>query len=136
MTYNGEQLRGEITTIKLHTRTTWKWGLLRLQLLVSVSFTEKEIHFTIKEKSESHPAKAVYDAYIRSQPFKIEAEATGDGTGFSYTSSNPAVVTVDAEGMVHAHSEGTAVVTLRTVGMKGYAESFCAGDCQRKTQQY
>ena len=124
VTYNGERLRESYdykTTYKNHMEV----GTATITITGIGKFHgEKEIHFTIKGKEQKvTPAKAVYDAYIRSQPFKIEAEATGDGTGFSYTSSNPAVVTVDAEGMVHAHSEGTAVVTLRTVGMKGYAEA-------------
>ena len=124
VTYNGERLRESYdyrTTYKNHKEV----GTATITITGIGKFHgEKDIHFTIKGKEQKvTPAQATYDAYIRSQPFKIEAEATGDGTGFSYTSNNPGVATVDAEGMVHAHSEGAAVITLRTVGMKGFAEA-------------
>lgn len=124
VTYNGERLRESYdyrTTYKNHMEV----GTATITIIGTGKFHgEKEIHFTIKGKEQKvTPDKAAYDAYIRSKPFKIKASATGDGTGFSYTSSNPAVATVDAEGMVHPHSEGTAVITLKTVGMKGFAEA-------------
>lgn len=124
VTYNGERLRESYdyrTTYKNHMEV----GTATITIIGTGKFHgEKDIHFTIKGKEQKvTPDKAAYDAYIRSKPFKIKASATGDGTGFSYTSSNPAVATVDAEGMVHLHSEGTAIITLKTVGMKGFAEA-------------
>lgn len=62
--------------------------------------------------------KTSYKKYKDSEPFKITATATGDGTGFSYVSSNPAVATVSATGVVTIHKIGRAKITVTTTGMK------------------
>lgn len=85
---------------------------------------QTSMQFIIKGKDQVITLKKQsYDVYLKSRPFKIEAKASGDGTGFSYTSSNSAAVSVDTDGMVHVHNTGTAVITLKTVGMKGSAEA-------------
>ena len=63
-------------------------------------------------------AKTSYKVYKDSESFKITATATGDGTGFSYVSSNPAVATVSATGVVTIHKIGRAKITVTTTGMK------------------
>lgn len=61
-----------------------------------------------------------YKVYTTSDSFKITAKATGDGTGFTYTSSNPAVASVSAAGYVTIHKVGRAVITVTTTGNKKY----------------
>lgn len=61
-----------------------------------------------------------YKVYTSSDSFKITAKATGDGTGFTYTSSNPAVASVSAAGYVTIHKVGRAVITVTTTGNKKY----------------
>ena len=61
--------------------------------------------------------------YKDSNPIKVTAKATGDGTGFIYTSSNPEVATVNAYGVVTVKSIGRAKITATTVGMKKSEEA-------------
>lgn len=61
--------------------------------------------------------------YKDSDPIKVTAKATGDGTGFIYTSSNPEVATVNAYGVVTIKSIGRAKITATTVGMKKSEEA-------------
>lgn len=60
--------------------------------------------------------KDVYKVYTTSDMFKIYPKATGDGTGFAYTSSNPAVASVSSNGYVTVHKVGRAVITVTTTG--------------------
>lgn len=62
--------------------------------------------------------KDVYKVYTTSDMFKITPKATGDGTGFAYTSSNPAVASVSSNGYVTVHKVGRAVITVTTTGNK------------------
>lgn len=61
-----------------------------------------------------------YKVYATSESFKITAKASGDATGFTYTSSNPAVASVSSTGYVTMHKVGRAVITVTTTGMKKY----------------
>ena len=61
-----------------------------------------------------------YKVYATSDSFKITAKASGDATGFTYTSSNPAVASVSSTGVVTMHKVGRAVITVTTTGMKKY----------------
>lgn len=61
-----------------------------------------------------------YKVYATSDSFKITAKASGDATGFTYTSSNPAVASVSSTGYVTMHKVGRAVITVTTTGMKKY----------------
>lgn len=61
--------------------------------------------------------------YKDTDPFKVTAKATGDGTGFIYTSSNPEVATVSATGVVTVKTIGRAKITATTVGMKKSEET-------------
>lgn len=61
-----------------------------------------------------------YKVYDDSDAFKITAKATGDGTGFTYTSSNPTVASVSYTGVVTPHKVGRAVITVTTTGNKKY----------------
>ena len=65
-------------------------------------------------------AKTAYKVYTTTDPFRISATATGDGTGFTYTSNNPSVATVSATGVVTVHKLGRAVITVTTAGNKKY----------------
>ncbi len=61
--------------------------------------------------------------YKDTDPFKVTAKATGDGTGFIWTSSNPEVATVNAYGVVTVKTIGRAKITATTVGMKKSEEA-------------
>lgn len=65
-----------------------------------------------------------YKVYPTSDPFKITAKATGDGTGFTYTSSNPAVASVSSTGYVTMHKVGRAVIKVTTTGNKKYEPAY------------
>ena len=64
--------------------------------------------------------KDSYKKYPTSDYFKITATATGDGTGFTYTSNNPSVASVSSSGYVTIHKVGRAVITVKATGMKMY----------------
>ena len=64
--------------------------------------------------------KDSYKKYPTSDYFKITASATGDGTGFTYTSNNPSVASVSSSGYVTIHKVGRAVITVKATGMKMY----------------
>lgn len=64
--------------------------------------------------------KDSYKKYPTSDYFKITASATGDGTGFTYTSNNPSVASVSSTGYVTIHKVGRAVITVKATGMKMY----------------
>ncbi len=75
--------------------------------------------FTVKGiPQEITIAKTAFKVYVDSEDFKINASATGDGTGFSYESSDPDVASVDANGIVTVHKLGRAKITVTTIGMK------------------
>ncbi len=75
--------------------------------------------FTVKgTPQEINIAKTAYKVYLDSEAFKITATATGDGTGFSYVSSDPDVASVDSKGVVTIHKLGRAKITVTTTGMK------------------
>ena len=65
-----------------------------------------------------------YKVYPTSDSFKITAKATGDGTGFTYTSSNPAVASVSSTGVVTMHKVGKAVIRVTTTGNKKYEPAY------------
>lgn len=78
------------------------------------TFTIKGLPQTIKIE------KTAYKVYTESDPFRIKATATGDGTGFTYVSSNPSVASVSADGKVTIHKLGRAKITVTTTGMTKY----------------
>lgn len=61
-----------------------------------------------------------YKVYATSESFKINAKASGEATGFTYSSSNPEVASVSSTGYVTMHKVGRAVITVTTTGMKKY----------------
>jgi len=63
-------------------------------------------------------AKTSYKVYKDSDSFTIKPTATGDGTGFSFVSSDPTVASVSATGKVTIHKLGRAKITVTTTGMK------------------
>lgn len=65
-----------------------------------------------------------YKVYATSDSFKITAKASGDATGFTYTSSNPAVASVSSTGYVTMHKVGRAVITVTATGMKKYDPAY------------
>ncbi|MBR4861995.1 MAG: fibronectin type III domain-containing protein, partial [Firmicutes bacterium] len=60
--------------------------------------------------------KNTYKAYKETANFKLEAAASGDGTGFTFESSEPSVASVSADGVVDVKKLGRAVITIKTVG--------------------
>lgn len=65
-----------------------------------------------------------YKVYATSDSFKITAKASGDATGFTYTSSNPTVASVSSTGYVTMHKVGRAVITVTATGMKKYDPAY------------
>ncbi len=77
--------------------------------------------FTVLGKRQFVTAeKTYYKLSEMEQGFNILPAATGDGTGFSYVSSDPKVVKVSSKGWVTVKGKGTAVITVSTVGDKVY----------------
>lgn len=64
--------------------------------------------------------KDTYKAYKKTASFKLEPVASGDGTGFTFESSDPSVATVSADGVVDVKKLGRAVITIRTTGETVY----------------
>lgn len=58
--------------------------------------------------------------YEDSDSFKLTAKATGDGTGFTWTTSDPTVATVSYNGTVTVVGVGRAKITATTTGNKKY----------------
>lgn len=61
-----------------------------------------------------------YKVYATSDYFRIDARATGEYSGFTYTSSNPAVAGVSSAGYVTPKKVGRAVITVTAVGKNRY----------------
>lgn len=61
-----------------------------------------------------------YKIYMTSEPFKITAKASGEYSGFTYTSSNSAVASVSSAGYVTPKKVGRAVITVTAVGKNKY----------------
>ena len=61
-----------------------------------------------------------YKVYATSDYFRIDARATGEYSGFTYTSSNPAVASVSSAGYVTPKKVGRAVITVTAVGKNRY----------------
>ena len=66
-------------------------------------------------------AQESYIKYPGSDAFALSPTATGDGTGFTFTSSDNSVVTVTASGVVSIVGTGRAYITVTTAGVKKYA---------------
>lgn len=64
--------------------------------------------------------KDSYKVYPTSETFKITAMASGEYSGFTYTSSNPAVASVSSVGYVTPKKVGRAVITVTAVGKNKY----------------
>lgn len=64
--------------------------------------------------------KDSYKVYTTSDYFRIDARATGEYSGFTYTSSNPAVASVSSAGYVTPKKVGRAVITVTAVGKNKY----------------
>ena len=64
--------------------------------------------------------KDSYKVYPTSDYFKITAKASGEYSGFTYTSSNPAVASVSSAGYVTPKKVGRAVITVTAVGKNRY----------------
>ena len=61
-----------------------------------------------------------YKVYPTSDSFKITAKASGEYSGFTYTSSNPKVASVSSTGVVTPNKVGRAVITVTAVGKNKY----------------
>lgn len=57
-----------------------------------------------------------YTKYPTSSPFKLNPTCNGDGTGFTFTSSDSGVASVAADGTVTLKAPGRAVITIATKG--------------------
>lgn len=65
-------------------------------------------------------AKTSPKVHLGYKSFKVAVSANGDGTGFSYESSNPKVVSVTSDGYIKGLLPGRETITVRTVGSKLY----------------
>ncbi|NBH61850.1 hypothetical protein D1155_09330 [Anaerotruncus sp. 80] len=123
VTYQGKKL-SELSDYVLKYSNNIEVGTARVDIIGRGKFhgtitryfeiAPKEQEITIKENT--------FDLFPKSDPVQIKAKASGDGTGFSYTSDNPAVATVDADGVIRAKAPGTAIITVKTVGSKTFGE--------------
>lgn len=66
------------------------------------------------------PAQNSYKTTANGEMVQVSATANGDGTGFTFTSSDATVATVDAKGVVTPHKMGRAVITVATTGTTKY----------------
>ncbi len=82
----------------------------------------KTVTFTIKGKANT--VTTPYTYYYRNPgaaAFTPNVKTTGDGTGFTFTSDNENVATVDATGKISIVGNiGKARITIQTVGTKEY----------------
>lgn len=78
------------------------------------------VTFTITGLDQDITVQEDYTKFANSKPFSLDPEATGDGTGFTYTSSDTSVVTVSRLGEVTIVGAGKAYITVSTVGDKKY----------------
>lgn len=60
--------------------------------------------------------------YLDNQGKEIRRDLSGSQFGTTYTSSNPAITTVDAEGIVTPVAPGIAFITVENKGIKAYCE--------------
>ncbi len=84
--------------------------------------TSKIVTFTITGFTQTMTVdKDKYIKYLTSDSFKVNPKATGDGTGFSYSSSNNSVVSVNSyTGEISIVGTGRAEVKISTIGNKKY----------------
>ena len=66
--------------------------------------------------------KNYYKVYPTTQPFKLDRQAA-EKTGFTFTSSDPTVASVDAYGYVTMHKPGRAKITITTKGTVKYNQA-------------
>lgn len=66
--------------------------------------------------------KNYYKVYPTTQPFKLDPQAA-EKTGFTFTSSDPTVASVDAYGYVTMHKPGRAKITITTKGTVKYNQA-------------
>ena len=66
--------------------------------------------------------KNYYKVYPTTQPFKLDPQAA-EKTGFTFTSSDPTVASVDAYGYVTMHKPGRAKITITTKGTVKYNQT-------------
>ena len=66
--------------------------------------------------------KNYYKVYPTTQPFKLNPQAA-EKTGFTFTSSDPTVASVDAYGYVTMHKPGRAKITITTKGTVKYNQA-------------
>lgn len=85
----------------------------------------KTLTFNIVGKDQKiTTGKTEYTKYLTSDDFNLNAKATGDGTGFTYISSNPSVATVSATGRVTIVGTGSTTIKVSTVGEKQYNPTY------------
>lgn len=84
--------------------------------------TSKIVTFTITGLTQTMTIdKDKYIKYLTSDSFKVNPKATGDGTGFSYSSSNNSVVSVNSyTGEISIVGTGRAEIKISTIGNKKY----------------
>lgn len=66
--------------------------------------------------------KNYYKVYPTTQPFKLDPQAA-EKIGFTFTSSDPTVASVDAYGYVTMHKPGRAKITITTKGTVKYNQA-------------
>lgn len=83
---------------------------------------EKQITVTVNKKKQTVQAYSITMTYGDPNKF-INASSNWEGALFTYTSDNPNVVTVDADGKVTSIGAGTANVTIKADGQGKYEDA-------------
>lgn len=106
LTYNNNRAAGTATVLIT--------GIGKYSGSMTKEFTIQGLDQTVKTKYTK------YTRYPTSSNFRITATANGDGTGFTYTSSDPSVAKVSSDGEVEIIGTGIAKITVATKGTTRY----------------
>lgn len=106
LTYSNNRAAGTATVLIT--------GIGKYSGSMTKEFTIQGIDQTVKTKYTK------YTRYPTSSNFRIAATADGDGTGFTYTSSDPSVAKVSSDGEVEIIGTGIAKITVATKGTTRY----------------
>lgn len=106
LTYSNNRAAGTATVLIT--------GIGKYSGSMTKEFTIQGIDQTVKTKYTK------YTRYPTSSNFRIAATADGDGTGFTYTSSDPSVAKVSSDGEVEIIGTGIGKITVATKGTTRY----------------
>lgn len=97
-------------------------GTLKASSNYKLSFTKGTL--TVEEKkAQTITVSTITDKTYGDEGFKVSVvpDAVSGLTEFTFTSSDPTVASIDAEGVVTIHKAGTTVITVKQAGDDTYA---------------